>query len=159
MAVRQGGPYRPGAVAACWSAAIREPLPIRSFHVTHARRVLACRGLSMADREALRSSHFAKETRMQAIIRHYSGPGAVALFELLEANAIEVQELMQAVPGLVSYTLVRTAAGGYSVSIGTDESAIDQSSKAAREWIAHKGATVKTGPPVMTAGRVVAHTK
>ena len=46
---------------------------------------------------------------MYAVVRTYSGAGAKELFTLLEQRKAEVEAVMRAVPGLVSYTLVRSA--------------------------------------------------
>ena len=42
-------------------------------------------------------------------MRTYSGAGAKELFTLLEQRKAEVEAVMRTVPGLVSYTLVRSA--------------------------------------------------
>ena len=54
---------------------------------------------------------------MHTVIRSYSGSGATALFDLLEERKEEVGSLIRAVTGFVSYSLVRTADGGISVTI------------------------------------------
>ncbi|MCL5777144.1 hypothetical protein M1105_09110 [Limibaculum sp. FT325] len=53
---------------------------------------------------------------MHAVIRLYSGEGARALFDMLEARKAEVEEVMRGVADLRSYTLIRTATGGASVT-------------------------------------------
>jgi hypothetical protein len=97
--------------------------------------------------------------RMQAIIRQYAGAGAVELFDLLEQHSADVQALMQTVEGLISYTLVRTQGGGFSVTVARDQAAIDMTNQRAREWIAKNGVAVKAAPPTMSSGRVIAFTK
>src|SRR5260221_11600092 len=54
---------------------------------------------------------------MHAVIRSYSGKGTKALFDLLEKNKGEVESLIRGVKGFVSYSLVRTTRGGFSVSV------------------------------------------
>jgi hypothetical protein len=49
---------------------------------------------------------------MYAVVRTYEGPGADELFDLLDRRKAEVEAVMRTVPGLVSYTLVRTSGGG-----------------------------------------------
>ena len=56
---------------------------------------------------------------MYAVVRTYYGPGAKDLFDLLENRKAEVEAAIRSVPGLVSYTLVRTEEGGVE-SIGLD---------------------------------------
>ena len=53
---------------------------------------------------------------MHAVMRSYSGKGTKALFDLLEKNKGEVESLIRGVKGFVSYSLVRTTRGGFSVS-------------------------------------------
>jgi hypothetical protein len=48
---------------------------------------------------------------MHAVVRTYSGKGANELFDVLEKNKAEVEELMRPVSGLVTYSLVRTTSG------------------------------------------------
>src|SRR6266446_3686140 len=54
---------------------------------------------------------------MHAVVRNYSGKGTKALFDLLEKNKGEVENLIRGVKGFVSYSLVRTTRGGFSVSV------------------------------------------
>jgi hypothetical protein len=48
---------------------------------------------------------------MHAVVRNYSGAGAKQLFDLLEQRKVEVESVIRKVPGLVSYTLVRSGDG------------------------------------------------
>ena len=57
---------------------------------------------------------------MHAVIRSYSGAGAKELFDILEKNKMDVEKLVRGVKGFVSYSLVRTAGGGFSVSVCQD---------------------------------------
>ena len=54
---------------------------------------------------------------MHAVVRTYSGKGAKELMDVLEKNKAEVERLIRAVQGFVSFSLVRTASGGCSVSV------------------------------------------
>jgi hypothetical protein len=49
---------------------------------------------------------------MHAVMRTYSGPQAKQLFDLLHERKADVEATLRKVPGLVSYTMVRTADGG-----------------------------------------------
>src|SRR5260221_11273677 len=71
---------------------------------------------------------------MHTVIRSYSGKGTKALFDLLEKNKGEVESLIRGVKGFVSYSLVRTTRGGFSVSVYQDKAGADESTRAAREW-------------------------
>jgi hypothetical protein len=54
---------------------------------------------------------------MHAVVRTYSGKGAKELMDVLERNNAEVERLIRAVQGFVSFSLVRTASGGFSISV------------------------------------------
>ena len=70
---------------------------------------------------------------MHAVVRTYSGKGAKELFDVLEKRKSDVEKLMRSVKGFVSYSLVRTADGGFSVSIAQDKAGADESVKKARD--------------------------
>ena len=46
---------------------------------------------------------------MHAVVRAYSGKGTKELFDVLDKNKADVEKIMRAVKGFVSYSLVRTA--------------------------------------------------
>ncbi|MGA8988954.1 MAG: hypothetical protein WB500_00960, partial [Rhodoplanes sp.] len=62
---------------------------------------------------------------MYAVVRTYSGAGAKELFSLLEQRMAEVEAVMRSVPGLVSYTLVRSTEGGIAVTVCQDKAGAD----------------------------------
>ncbi|MES2696309.1 MAG: hypothetical protein V4773_22750 [Verrucomicrobiota bacterium] len=92
---------------------------------------------------------------MQAVIRTYSGKGAAELLDLLERNQAEIEATMRAVPGLVSYTLVRTEAGGVAITVCQDQAGIEASTKIAREWVAANARGIAVAAPEVSTGRVV----
>jgi ABC-type Fe3+-hydroxamate transport system substrate-binding protein len=96
---------------------------------------------------------------MQAVIRKYAGKGAKELFDALEKNAADVQTRLRSVKGLVSYTLVRSGDGGYSVTVCEDQAGIDQSVQLARDWIARNAGNTGAAPPEVSAGNVIMHLK
>ena len=71
---------------------------------------------------------------MHATVRNYSGKGSKELIDLLEKRQSDVKELITSIKGFVSYSLVRTADGGFSVSVYHDKMGADERMKA-REWI------------------------
>ena len=77
---------------------------------------------------------------MHAVVRTYTGKGAKQLMDVLERNNAEVERLIRAVQGFVSFSLVRTASGGFSVSVFQDKAGTDESVRVAREWIAKNAA-------------------
>ena len=89
---------------------------------------------------------------MHTVIRSYSGSGATALFDLLEERKEEVESLIRAVTGFVSYSLVRTADGGVSVTVCQDKGGTDESLQLARDWIQEHGSNLDVSPPTVTEG-------
>jgi hypothetical protein len=62
---------------------------------------------------------------MQTVVRTYARKGAKELFDVLEKHTGDVAKLLRSVKGFVGYTLVRTADGGFSVTICKDKAGID----------------------------------
>jgi len=94
---------------------------------------------------------------MHATIRNYSGAGATELFDLLEARKDEVQSIIGAVSGFVSYTLIRTDNGGISVTICQDKAGTDESLQVARNWIQENASDLDTSAPAVSEGPAVLH--
>ena len=89
---------------------------------------------------------------MHTVIRTYSGSGAEALFDLLEERKSEVEEVIRAVNGFVSYSLFRTADGGVSVTTCQDKAGTDESIRVARDWIQQNASQLDVHPPTVTEG-------
>ena len=96
---------------------------------------------------------------MHAVMRSYSGKGTKALFDILEKNKAEVEEVIRPVKGFVSYSLVRTASGGFSVTVCQDKAGTDESVRAAREWIAKNASKTGAAAPKVSEGTVMLHLK
>lgn len=93
---------------------------------------------------------------MYAVVRTFSGSGAKGLFDLLENRKSEVDAAMRCVPGLVSYTLLRSGDGGVSVTVCQEKKGTDASMQVAREWVQQN----RSGfgwPPIVEEGVVVVH--
>jgi hypothetical protein len=93
---------------------------------------------------------------MYAVVRTFSGPGAKALFDLLEIRKAEVDVAMRSVPGLVSYTLLRSGDGGVSVTVCHDKKGTDASVLVAREWV-QQNLSGFGWPPIVEEGAVLIH--
>jgi hypothetical protein len=96
---------------------------------------------------------------MHAIIRTYSGKDAKELFDLLEKRKAEVEPLIRSVKGFVSYSLVRTVDGGFSVSVCKDKAGTDESIRVARDWIKQNAPNAGASPPAISEGAVLLHLK
>jgi hypothetical protein len=96
---------------------------------------------------------------MHAVVRNYSGAGAKQLFDVLERNKADIEATLRKLPGLVSYTLVRSGDGGMSVTVCQDKAGADESVKVAREWISKNASNVRADPPAVIDGSVILHIK
>ena len=96
---------------------------------------------------------------MHAVVRNYSGNGAKELFDILEKNKAEVEKLIRPVKGFVSYSLVRTAGGGFSVTVCQDKAGTDESVRVARDWIAKNAGNTGVAAPTISEGTVMLQLK
>jgi hypothetical protein len=96
-----------------------------------------------------------KEDVMHAVVRNYSGKGSKKLIDVIEKNKAEVEGLLRAINGFVSYYLVRTTRGGFSVSVYQDKAGTDESIRVARDWIAKNAGKLGTARPTVSEGTVV----
>jgi hypothetical protein len=92
---------------------------------------------------------------MYAVVRTYSGSGAKELFDLLERRKAEVEAAIRTVPGLVSYTLVRTELGGMAVTVCQDKAGSEKSTQIAKEWIQQHASEIGSKLPDVDAGSVL----
>ncbi len=92
---------------------------------------------------------------MHAVVRTYSGQGAKELLDVLEHNKADVEQLIRAIKGFISFSLVRTDDGGFTISIFQDKTGTDESVRVAREWIAKNAGTIGAAPPKVVEGSVV----
>ena len=100
-----------------------------------------------------------EDTFMHSIARSFSGKGAKEFFDLLEKNKADVEKTMHSVKGLVSYTLVCTDDGGFSVTVCNDKAGTDDSLQKAKEWMAKNAASTGVAAPKISVGPVVLHFK
>ena len=91
---------------------------------------------------------------MYAVVRTYSGPGAKELFDLLEKRKAE-GAVIRSVPGLVSYTLVRSQEGGMAVTVCEDKAGTDESTRLAKEWIQEHASELGPELPTVEVGSVL----
>jgi hypothetical protein len=94
---------------------------------------------------------------MHAVVRTYSGPGATELIDLLEARKDEVEQLIRSVNGFVSYALIRSDAGGATVTVCQDKAGADESVRVARDWVLENAADIGAAPPAISEGPVILH--
>jgi hypothetical protein len=94
---------------------------------------------------------------MHAVLRTYSGKGAKELFDVIEKSKSDVEKVLRSVKGFVSYSIVRTSDGGFSVTVCKDKAGADESSAKAKDWIKQNAANAAPGAPAITEGSVVLH--
>jgi len=92
---------------------------------------------------------------MKAIIRKYSGKGAIELFDVLEKRAAELQPIMRSVKGFVSYTLARSGDGGFAVMVCQDQAGIDEGTQKAKDWIVKNVSNTGAVAPEVSVGNVI----
>jgi hypothetical protein len=92
---------------------------------------------------------------MHAVMRDYSGKGTKKLFDLIEKNKAEVEKVIRPVKGFVSYSLIRTARGGLSITMCEDKAGTDESTRAARDWIAKNARDTGVARPKISEGTVI----
>ena len=96
---------------------------------------------------------------MHAIVRTYSGKGAKELFDVLEKRKMDVESLIRSVKGFVSYSLIRTADGGISVTVCSNKAGTDESLQKARDWIKENASNTGVGAPAVSEGSIVLQLK
>jgi len=92
---------------------------------------------------------------MHAVIRMYSGAGGTKLIDLLQERKNEVEALIRSVQGFVSYSLIRTADGGASVTVCQDQAGTEESMRIAREWIGSNASNFAASPPTVVEGAII----
>jgi hypothetical protein len=94
---------------------------------------------------------------MHAVVRTYTGEGASMVFDLVEGNSEEVKSLLGSIAGFVSYTAIRTAGGGITVTVCEDKAGTDESSRRAAEFIKERAEGKTIDPPTITEGDTSLH--
>jgi hypothetical protein len=94
-------------------------------------------------------------TEFQPLPLRHPGKGSKKLIDLIEQNKTEVEGLLRGIKGFDSYCLVRTARGGFSVSVYEDKAGTEESVRVARDWIAKNAGKLGTARPSVSEGTVV----
>ena len=95
---------------------------------------------------------------MFAVCNMFTGQGAGSLYDRLFDSTTEVEALMRGIPGFVSYTMVRTEEGGYSLVVVENQADLPEVAKIAGGYIQQLGAEIgPIDPPVSHIGSVGLH--
>lgn len=92
---------------------------------------------------------------MHAVVRTYSGKGAIELFDILEQRKPDVENVIGQVGGFRSYYLIRTADGGISVTVCDDKAGTDESVQVAATWIRENAPGTVAKPTNVSEGPVI----
>lgn len=94
---------------------------------------------------------------MHVMTRSYTGKGAADLTKLLVSRKDEVEKLIGNVPGLVSYDLVETGDGCFTVTVCKDKAGTDSSLAVAKEWLKANAGHIGAPAPQVTEGKSALH--
>lgn len=89
---------------------------------------------------------------MHATFRWYEDP---SLADALASRADEIKAVLTQVPGLRSYSIVRTDQGTVTTTVCDDEMGTAESTRVAREWMLANLPDLAVTPPNVSAGDVV----
>ncbi len=90
---------------------------------------------------------------MHTVVRHYKG--AAELMDELGRRSADVETLIRGIPGFVAYYLVKTADGGYSVSVFEDRAGTEESNRRAAEYLRENLSSLATSPPDILDGESI----
>jgi len=91
---------------------------------------------------------------MYAVVRRYTG--AALIFDELAQRQEEVQELLRAVPGFVTYYAIRSGdGGGATITVCEDQTGTTESVRVAADWVRRRVPNAVGSPPQVTEGEVV----
>jgi hypothetical protein len=90
---------------------------------------------------------------MHTVVRHYKG--ASELMDELGRRSADVETLIRSIPGFVAYYLVKTADGGYSVSVFEDRAGTEESNRRAAEYLRENLSSLATSPPDILDGESI----
>jgi len=91
---------------------------------------------------------------MHTVIRSYSGAGAGELIDLIIASKSDVKKMMHSVKGFVSYSVVKTEDGGFTVTVAKTDKAAEAITASAREWVLSNAKHIKAKAPKINGGKV-----
>lgn len=91
---------------------------------------------------------------MHTVVRTYSGKGAAELIDLIIGNKAAIDALMKSVSGFVSYSVVNTGDGGFTVTVSQSEADSNEITAKARDWVAKNAAHIGANPPAVMGGSV-----
>lgn len=92
---------------------------------------------------------------MHVVVRQYKG--ASELMDALENGQSDIERLLHGVRGFISYYLVRTGDGGFSVTVCEDRIGSEESNLLAADWITENAPTVPGNSPEVSEGVAVIH--
>ena len=92
---------------------------------------------------------------MHVVTRTYAGQSGQKLVELLNENRAEIEPLLRAVPGFVSYIAAKIGNDGVSITVCNDKAGTDESMRVAREWVSKKASGIGVSAPQAAEGQAL----
>ena len=94
---------------------------------------------------------------MYASIRQYRARDTEELLRRVRHSFVPV---VRKVPGFSDHYIIDSGDGVFTtVTVAHDEAGVEQSVTRAREWVRDNAADLVEGPPTVTSGEVVVHTR
>lgn len=92
--------------------------------------------------------------RAYLAIREYQLAAGRTMEELTAAVVSGFVPILRDVPGFQEYSLVQTSEGVISISVFTDQTGAEESTRRAADWVKQNIADMFSGPPTVTTGSV-----
>ena len=92
---------------------------------------------------------------MHGTVRYYAGPGGKELFDVLAAHKSDIENLIEGVPGFVSYVLIQSNDGGCSVTVCNDKAGCDESTRLAAQFIRENAGNITAPAAMVSEGDVL----
>lgn len=92
---------------------------------------------------------------MHTVVRHYKGNSKI--IDEIAQRSKDVEAIIRGIPGFVAYHAVKTADGGFTVSVYEDEAGTEESVRRAAAYVKENLASVATEPPEVFKGESVLH--
>jgi len=91
---------------------------------------------------------------MYAVVRRYRSP---QLIDELAQNQDVVGQIISGIAGFVSYTLLRTEDGGYTLSVYRDRAGAEESTRQAQAWTQANISAAAQSAAEVSQGEVILH--
>ena len=91
---------------------------------------------------------------MHTVVRIYSGHGASDLVDLVIRSKPVAEEIMNSVPGLIHYAIMRTEEGGVTITSCASQEASDEITRKTIAWAEEHAPDLHAARPQVIGGTV-----